>query len=299
MKPPMLQQGWSCPGAHGTRLYREQPRITWTRRAHTITFNYPGSNNLNGDYTAGTDTAIPDEVPEYITNSNGVWSDPNIWTPVGASPACPAGGPAGCNVTIAHVVTTDRNFISVLNTTINGELRAVAPTYGHNLGNVDGDGKLYVEGGNLPGGTYTDFTDCSGNATIEYGGSGSYIIVSGVYTSVPNLFFTGTGTRILPNADLTVCKRLVIDGPLLDNSVNNRKLIILGTFERYNSGAFRSGAGSFPAATVSFAGSTPQTIGGPQVISAVPTGSTILKSITRQGLPCQAEVLLKPQTSLS
>jgi hypothetical protein len=80
---------------------------------------------------------------------------------------------------------------------------------------------------------------------------------------VPNLFFTGTGTRILPNADLTVCKRLVIDGPLLDNSVNNRKLIILGTFERYNSGSFSSGTGSFPAATVSFAGSTPQMIGGP------------------------------------
>ncbi len=229
---------------------------------HTITFNYSGSNNLNGDYTAGTDTAIPDQVPEYITNSNGVWSDPNIWTPVGASPATPPGGPAGCNVTIAHVVTTDIDFISVLNTTISGELRVVAPTYGHNLGNVNGDGKLYVEGGNLPGGTYTDFTDCAGNATIEYGGSGSYIIVSGVYTSVPNLFFTGTGTRILPNADLTVCKRLVIDGPLLDNSVNNKKLIILGTFERYNSGSFSSGTGSFPAATVSFAGSAPQSIGG-------------------------------------
>ena len=230
--------------------------------SHTAVFCYTGSNNMNGDYTAGADAAIPPEVPEYVTSSNGNWSDPGIWTPVGASPLCPAGGPRGCNVIIDHVVTTDINFISVLNTAINNELRVVSPTFGHNLGNVTGDGKIYLERGNLPGGTYTDFTDCSGNGTIEYGGSGTYIIVSGVYTSVPNLIMSGTGTRILPNTDLTVCKRLVIDGPVLDNSLNDRKLTILGTFERYNSGAFRSGTGSYPAATVSFAGSAAQVLGG-------------------------------------
>jgi hypothetical protein len=230
--------------------------------ANTATFYYSGSNNMNGDYTAGTDAAIPDEVPEYVTNSNGNWSDPAIWTPVGASPPCLAGGPRGCNVTIDHVVTADINFISVLATAINGELRLVSPTFGHNLGNVTGDGKVYLESGKMPGGTWTGFTDCSGNGTIEYGGSGTYIIVSGVYTSVPNLIFSGTGTRILPNADLTVCKRLVIDGPVLDNSVNNRKITISGTFERYNSGAFRSGTGAYPAATVSFSGSSAQAVGG-------------------------------------
>jgi hypothetical protein len=41
--------------------------------ANTATFYYSGSNNMNGDYTAGTDAAIPDEVPEYVTNSNGNW----------------------------------------------------------------------------------------------------------------------------------------------------------------------------------------------------------------------------------
>ncbi len=229
---------------------------------NTIAFYYTGSNNMNGDYTAGTDAAIPPEVPEYITNSNGNWSDPSIWTPTGASPPCPADGPTGCNVIIDHVVTTDINFISVLSTIINNELRVVTPTFGHNLGTVSGDGKIYLEGGNLPGGTYTEFTDCSGNGTIEYGGSGTYTIVSGVYTAVPNLILSGTGTRIVPNADLTICRRLVIDGPVLDNSVNNRKLTILGTFERYNSGAFSSGTGSYPAATVAFAGSSAQNLGG-------------------------------------
>jgi hypothetical protein len=230
--------------------------------SNTISFYYTSTGNLNGDYTAGTDAAIPDEVAEYVTNSDGFWSDPSIWTPVGASPPCPAGGPEGSNVTIDHVVTANVNYISVLNTTINNELRIIAPTYGHNLGHLEGDGKLYVESGNLPGGTYTDFVDCSGDGTIEYGGSGTYTIVSGVFTSVPNLIFSGTGTRILPNADLTVCRRLVVDGPVLDNSVNNRKLTIGGTFERYNSGAFRSGTGSYPAATVSFMGSVAQGIMG-------------------------------------
>jgi hypothetical protein len=230
--------------------------------AHTATFYFSGANNLNGDYTAGSDSAIPDEVAEYITNSDGNWSDPSIWTPLGASPPSPAGGPRGCNVIIDHVVTADINYISVLNATINNELRLVSPTYGHNLGNVTGDGRIYLEGGNLPGGSFTEFTDCSGNGTIEYGGSGTYTIVSGVYTSVPNLVFSGTGTRILPNADLTVCRSLVIDGPLLDNSVNNRKITILGTFERYNTGAFKSGTGPYPAATVSFSGSTAQSLGG-------------------------------------
>jgi hypothetical protein len=252
----------------------ELPGATWDKAApgaatdnvnetaNTVAFYYTGSNNMNGDYTAGTDAAIPPEVPAYITNSNGNWSDPSVWTPVGSSPPCPAGGPEGSNVTIDHVITADINFISVLNTVINNELRLVAPAIGHNLGNVSGDGKIYLEGGNMPGGTYSGFTDCSGNGTIEYGGSGTYTIVSGVYTSVPNLVFSGTGVRILPNADLTVCNRLVIDGPVLDNSVNNRKLTVLGSFERYNSGSFRSGTGAYPAATVSFSGNAVQLLGG-------------------------------------
>ena len=230
--------------------------------ANTVTFYYTGSNNMNGDYTAGTDAAIPPEVPEYVTNSNGNWSDPSVWTPVGSSPPCPAGGPVGSNVTIDHVITADVSFISVLNTVINNELRLVSPTIGHNLGNVSGDGRIYLESGNMPGGTFSEFTDCSGNGTIEYGGSGTYTIVSGVYTSVPNLIFSGTGRRILPNADLTVCNRLVIDGPVLDNSVNNRRLTVLGSFERYNSGSFSSGTGAYPAATVSFSGSAAQMLGG-------------------------------------
>ena len=64
----------------------------------------------------------------------------------------------------------------------------------------------------------------------------------------------------MPGTDLTVCTQLKIDGPTVDNSVYNRKLTIQGTMERYNTGVFTSGTGS--GATVTFAGSAAQTVGG-------------------------------------
>jgi gliding motility-associated-like protein len=229
---------------------------------HKILFTNTGVSNLTGDYTAGNPSAIPEEVPAYATIKDGNWSDKTVWIPIGSSPPCPDGGPNGANVIINNVITTDINNIYSLGTTINNKLIVDPANYSHNLGVVDGDGKIYLTGGNLPGGNYEAFTDCSGNGTIEYGGTGSYTIIESLYNTVPNIFFTGTGTRILPNKELTVCKRLVIDGPVLDNSVNKSRLIILGTMERYNTGGFLSGSGNSPASTVTFAGTIPQEIGG-------------------------------------
>jgi len=227
-----------------------------------ISFIFASVNNLNGDYTAGSSDAIPGEVPSYQTNSDGLWSDPSIWTPVGTSPPCPPGGPSGAVVIINHTVTVNTNRIYVFSTTINNRLRILAPTFGHNLGYVTGNGTLYVENGNLPGGAYSGFTECAGDGTIEYGGTGSYSIIATLFNNLPNILFTGTGTRILPNKDLTICKRLVIDGPVLDNSANNRRLYIMGTMERYNSGIFRSGTGDSPSSTIIFSGTSVQSLGG-------------------------------------
>jgi gliding motility-associated-like protein len=230
--------------------------------SHRITFIDFDSNNLTGDYTAGSDAAFPAEVPTYRSVKDGNWSDLTTWTPVGSSPSCPAGGPNGGNVIIDNIVTADINNIFALSTTINNRLIIDPPIFNHNLGVVDGDGTIYLKGGNLPAGNYDAFVDCSGNGTIEYGGTGTYTIIATLFNNVPNMFFTGTGIRILPNKDLTICKRLVIDGPTLDNSVNRSKLTILGTMERYNTGAFISGIGRSPASTVSFAGQAVQTLGG-------------------------------------
>ena len=82
---------------------------------------------------------------------------------------------------------------------------------------VDGSGTLYLEAGSFPAGIYTEFLDCVNNGTIEYGGSGTYTIVADLYNSVPNILVSGTGTRVLPAKDLTICKSLKINGPVLDN----------------------------------------------------------------------------------
>jgi len=224
---------------------------------YTIT---AGTNDITGDYTAGINAALPDDVPSYISNANGDWTDNTIWDPIGASPPCPVGGPNGFNVVVANIVTANASYCFAYHTTINGTLKIVYPTFGHNLGTIDGNGKLYLEGGNLPAGDFTSFLDCAIGGTLEYSGSGSYTIIASQYNTVPYLFFTGSGTRTLPNKDLTICNRLVIDGPILDNNTNKRKLTILGTMERLNTGAFLCGSGV--NATVSFAGSALQTIGG-------------------------------------
>jgi len=227
-----------------------------------ITFNFSGTNSISGEFTAGIDEALPDEVPEFISTQSGDWSNANNWDQIGGDNYTLSGGPNGFIVTVDsdHTITTDENYVSAYRTTINGRLQVVEPYYGHNLGTVSGSGTLYLESGTFPAGRYTSFFDCANNATLEYGGTGTYSLIADLYTSIPNLHFTGTGTRILPNKDLTICNQLLIDGPTLDNSVNNRKLTIQGTMERYNTGTFNSGSG--PNAIVSFAGTEQQNLAG-------------------------------------
>lgn len=228
---------------------------------HQARFNFNGVSNLSGDYTAGLDPALPDDVPSYRSVKNGSWTDVATWEPIGASPPCPAGGPNGFNVIIDHEVTADASYCFAYQTTINGKLKMVKPFFGHNLGNVDGTGTIYLEAGNLPAGNFDSFLDCSNNGTIEYGGDGTYTVIASQFDAVPNMVFSGTGNRILPAKDLTICRRFVINGPTVDNSVSNRKLTMLGTVERYGTGFFLCGSG--PNAIVSLSGTTPQTIGGP------------------------------------
>ncbi|MBN1789925.1 MAG: hypothetical protein JW830_05470 [Bacteroidales bacterium] len=229
--------------------------------ANTITYNYNNTDNLSGEYTAGIDPAIPDNVPEYTSIADGVWSDETNWIQTGGDAyPCPVGGPNGFIVIVDHEISADANYCSAYRTEINGQLNVISPYFGHNFGTVSGGGTLYLEGGTLPAGKYNDFLDCSGNSILEFGGNTDYAIVADLYSSIPRLHFTGTGTRTLPNKDLTICQQLLIDGPTLNNSTNNRMLTIQGTMERYNSGAFISGSGA--GATISFAGSAAQTLGG-------------------------------------
>ncbi len=242
------------------------PGTSWTKNntvdenINLISFTVSG-NNISGEYTAGKDTAFPDNVPEFTSISNGDWSDENIWTQTGGDAYSLSGAPDGFIVVINHEVSLDGNYAQAYRTTISAgaKLKIDDLTYGHNLGTVSGAGTLYLEQGNLPEGNYNAFLGCSNNSTLEFGGSGDYNILSDLFNNTANLLFSGTGTRTLPDADLSICKQLVIDGPVLDNSLYNRTIYVNGSFTRV-SGSFNSGSGEF--ATVSFTGDVEQFIGG-------------------------------------
>lgn len=223
--------------------------------AHTVYFNFPaGTSNLGGQFTAGYTSDLPNTIPVYTSNTvYGSWDSPSNWTP-----AAPAGGPNGFAVIIkpGNTVYTNGNRRFAFKTTINGTLE-VGTSYGHNLGTVDGTGKLSLQQANLPAGDFVSFLGCSGG-TLEYGGSLNYTIVADRIDTVRNLMFTGTGIRTLPDKDLVVCNQLLIDGPLVDNH-SNRKLTVGGSFD-LNSGSFLCGSGN--SATITFNGTTPQSIMG-------------------------------------
>lgn len=222
-----------------------------------ITFTYSASDNLSGEYTAGVDTDFPDNIPVFRTVKDGDWDDPSVWVQVGDyNPALPE-IPNGFIVLIDHDIAVNVPNIFTYRATINNRLKFIAPFSGHNIGNVDGSGTLYVESANFPAGKFTDFLDCANNSTLEYGGeSKDYTINASLYSSASIVKITGSGIRTMPNSNVTFCNKLILDGPTVNMSAN-RTYTILGTLERYNSATLNA-----TTATIAFAGSAPQTIGG-------------------------------------
>lgn len=244
------------------------PGTSWTKSIddvdevnNKINFQFTNASSLSGEYTAGVDIALPNLVPEFTNINTGNWNDKDNWVQTGGDTYTLTGAPNGFIVTIKEgtTVTVNENYARTYRTKIGGKLEIAPAYYGHNLGTVTGSGTLYLEKGTFPAGRYTTFFDCANNATLEYGGSTDYTIIAGLYSELANLHFTGTGIRSLPNKDLTICKELLINGPTVDNSANNKKLTIQGAFERLG-GTFSSGSGT--GATVSFAGVSAQTIAG-------------------------------------
>lgn len=240
------------------------PGISWQKvldqvdvTQNIVTFIFSKSDNLGGHYTAGLDANIPDEIATYTTISSGNWSKEDIW-----SPTAPTGGPTGSVVIIdsEHDVVLDRDHIFAYKTTILGKLKVDKSYYGHNLGAIDGDGILYIEKDVLPAGRYDNFLIPEGNSTIELSGDEDYNILTELFSEIPNLIISGTGKRILPYEDFVIHKSLIIDGGTLDNSLNNRTLIVNGTMELINGGTFIPGTGT--NAIVKFNGSSMQELGG-------------------------------------
>lgn len=192
----------------------------------TLTFSFSGVNDqqISGDYFAGIDTAIPDNVPVYETIASGNVTDPGIFNPQ------PLGIPNGAIIIVnaGHELDFDVNSVRLYKTIISANsVLDIDQTFGHRLGIVSGTGTLKItsntESAVIPAGFFETFFGCSGGS-LEFAGTGSYDILGGI-TQVRNLTLSGGGNRLLANNDLLVCQDLAINGPDMFNT-NNRAIQI-------------------------------------------------------------------------
>lgn len=239
---------------------------TFDESGKRLVFNFINTNDqeISGDYLAGLEQAIPEEIPIYETKNNGLWTDETTWNPE------IAGGPRGAIAIVnpAHTVTVqnDGDIFSYI-TEVNGRVE-VNKTVFHRIGIVKGTGTIYMQHGDLPGGFYADFVSETGG-TFEFGSDavGSNYSVLGGFPEVNNLVFSGKGNRNLPNYDLNILGNLTINGD--DNTLNvineyDNKINLNGDFT-YNNGSFDAGSGA--TAIFEFSGLNRQTISGSGTIS--------------------------------
>ncbi len=195
---------------------------------NTITFDFASVTDagISGEYFAGVDLAIPDNVPTYRTTGSG-----NVNAAI-YTPAVPGGGaPTGAQVIIepGHTVTFNINNVSLYETTISSGGILLIPTgsIGHRLGILNGTGDLRVESNTtsvvLPAAVYDDFFSCSGGGLV-YGGTGSYEILGGI-SSLRNLTILGSGSKIFANNDVTICNDLTVDMTSGSLSIANSRVI--------------------------------------------------------------------------
>ncbi len=214
----------------------------YNESTHELTFTLSGGDDqVDGDYTAGIDDAIPDQVAQYVSQNDGDWSTATTWLPN------IAGGPRGARVLVRHEVTMDDNYKVSYETRIDnaGKLK-IDQSYGHRLGNVIGTGTLYLERGDMPAGEYAGFF-APDSGRVEYGYTGAldgnedYDILSSV-PSVNTVIVSGAGIRRLPNIELQLHGNLVIgdmvSGPQLINE-HSQKLNIKKDLE-FNNGTYTS-----------------------------------------------------------
>lgn len=212
----------------------------------TLVFNGVNSNAISGDYFAGDDNAIPDNVATY-TSQLALGDVTNTLTFVEGLPTdglAPSG--AVLVVSSGTEVTFNVDNVQLYKTIIesDGTLN-IDDTDGHRLGLLEGTGNLKITSNginaSLPAADYGTFFSCSGGG-LEYAGTGSYSILPGI-TSLRNLVLSGSGDRNFPNNDVTICEDLIIDGPTVLNG-NNTNIFINNDLE-VNSGTFFAGTGLF------------------------------------------------------
>ncbi|MEQ9117076.1 T9SS type A sorting domain-containing protein [Fulvivirga sp.] len=214
-----------------------------------ITFNFPGvgDNSISGDYFAGIDDAIPNNVATYIAANGGgnvnLSSSYDVTTPLPTDGVPPSG--AVIRIPSGNTIVLNQNDIRLYRTIIeDGGILEIDNTSNHRLGILEGTGTMRIVSdginANLPAFS-GDFLTCTGGG-LEYDGSGSYSILSGI-SSLRNLTLSGSGDRNFPNNNVTICEDLIVDGPNVSNP-NNRSITVENDLELI-SGNLLLGTGAF------------------------------------------------------
>ena len=230
---------------------------------------FNNTTSLSGRYTSGAPLCVLN-IREVETVASGTWEN-NAWKLYGAGTSVDLpDGPNGLTVHInpEHTITIQNKadakkivFENPAPSQPEGVLVVENTATISSLGSLHGRGALQVYKGTLPAADYTDFFGCTHEGKLVLAGNGNYNLDAKDNNEYPYLHLIGTGKRIMPNADLTVCKELKIrENTVYDNSVHNKGLLLLGTIDREATASFIAGTGD--NAWVWFKGTTPQALGG-------------------------------------
>ncbi len=217
---------------------------------NTILFNFPGvsSDNISGDYFAGIDQAIPNNVTTYIVQGAGGDANTEVYDlDVPGVGNYPSGSvvviPNGTTLTLPSGIDGLRLYATEIQ---DGGVLEVDNSTNHRLGELTGTGTLKIvsddANANLPSFSGS-FLSCTGGG-LEYAGTGSYGVLGGI-TSVRNLTLSGSGSLTLANNDITICEDLTINGDapgLILNNPNNININVTNDLI-VTSGTFNKGSG--------------------------------------------------------
>lgn len=202
--------------------------------SNTLSFDVisaTGDAGIGGDYTAGVDGAIPNQVQTVTSNvsgGTGNWTTDGSWD----TNAAPRG--AIVDILAGDEIIMNGPDLLAYKTVIDGTLTVSALATNARLGRVSGTGTLVISGGgNLPAGIYDDFFNCSTGGTLAFNDNDDYTLPDQI-ANLRNLLIDGTGTKSFPNTDITICNDLELRGGTTLNNDFNVTVEVLGNMTLTN-----------------------------------------------------------------
>ncbi|HSV88616.1 MAG TPA: T9SS type A sorting domain-containing protein [Bacteroidales bacterium] len=219
--------------------FSDPPTIVPAERKLVFTHLNRNGSVINGFYTAGESTAIPDQVARFRAVNNGAWETPTTWQ-FGTLPhfGVVIEIPQGISVSITE------NMKRAYRTIINGHLRVNPNSTFHNLGTVSGSGAIELEGTgsnpiNLPAGRFEQFLACGNNSTVIFSGSGGLLPAN--INTFNNLVITGSGNKTFPtNPNMFICGNLDVNQTAVLVSRPSQVLNITGNLRMENTAQIRA-----------------------------------------------------------